>query len=104
MQQEQERAVADTRQAGAEATVVALLFGLLADDGFDLLPLHAEGRVGEGVVKHLARQAVGRQGVAKDDVGNVLALDQHVGLADGIGLGVEFLPVHHQPCLGVEAS
>jgi len=31
----------------------------------------------------------------------VLALDQHVGLADGVGLVVEFLAVHRQPCLRV---
>jgi hypothetical protein len=45
--------------------------------------------------------AVIRQGVAEADVGNILALDQHVGLADGVGLGVEFLAEHGQPRLGV---
>ena len=49
-------------------------------------------------------QAVGGKGVAEDDVGDVLALDEHVGLADRIGLGVEFLAVHHQPRIWVQAG
>ena len=94
VQQEQQRAVADARQAGAEAAVEALLLGFLADLLLDLLPLHAEGRIGEHVVEVLARQAVVGERVAEDDVGDVLPLDEHVGLADGVGLGVELLPVH----------
>ena len=31
-----------------------------------------------------------------------MPFDQHVGLADGVRLGVEFLAVHHQPGVGVE--
>ena len=46
--------------------------------------------------------AVVGQGVAEHDVGDILALDQHVGLADRVGLGVEFLPVDHQPRIRVE--
>ena len=61
VQQEQQRAVADARQAGAEAAVEALLLGFLADLLLDLLPLHAERRIGEHVVEVLARQAVGRR-------------------------------------------
>ncbi len=101
VQQEQQRAIADARQAGAEAAVEALLLGLLADLLLDLLPLHAEGRIGEHVVEVLAGQAVVGERVAEDDVGDVLPLDQHVGLADGVGLGVQLLPVHHQPRLRV---
>jgi hypothetical protein len=73
VQQEQQRAVADARQAGAEAAVEALLLVLLADFLLDLLPLHAEGRVGQHVVELLAGQAVVAERVAEDDVGDVLA-------------------------------
>jgi len=45
-----------------------------------------------------------RRGVAADDIGDVLPFDQHLGLADGIGLGVQFLPIHHQAGIGVEAT
>ncbi len=58
VQQKQQRAVADTRQSGAEAAVETHLLGFLTDNGFDLLPLHTEGRIGEAVVKELARQTV----------------------------------------------
>jgi len=46
-------------------------------------------------------QAIGGEGVAEDDVGDVLALDEHVGLADGVGLGIELLPIHDQPTSGL---
>ena len=45
--------------------------------------------------------AVVAQGVAKGDVAYVLAFDEHVGLADGVGLGVEFLAKDGQARLGV---
>jgi hypothetical protein len=88
--QEQEGAVVDARQAGAEAAgeafvAVLVLYGLL-----DLLPLHAEGRVGEHVVEALAGVAVVGEAVAAGDVARVLGLEQHVRLADGEGL-VELL-------------
>ena len=65
VQQEQQRAVADARQARPEAAVEALLLGLLADLLLDLLPLDAERRIGEHVVEVLAGQAVGRQGCCR---------------------------------------
>ncbi len=36
-----------------------------------------------------------------DDVADVVAFDQHVGFTDRIGLGVEFLTVHHQPSIRI---
>ena len=51
-----------------------------------------------------AGQAVGGEGVAEDDVGDVLTLDEHVGLADGIGLGVELLAVYHEAGVGIQAG
>jgi hypothetical protein len=101
VQQEQQRSVADARHAGPETAVVALVFALLADVLLDVLPLHPEGRVGEHVVEVLAGQAVGGQRVAEHDVADVLALDEHVRLADGVGLGVQLLAVHHQTCARV---
>ena len=49
----------------------------------------------------LVRVAVVGERVAEDDVGDVLPLDQHVGLADGVGFGVQLLPEHRQPRLRV---
>ena len=45
--------------------------------------------------------AVVGQRVAEDDVADVLPLDEHVRLADGVGLRVELLPVHREPRLGI---
>ena len=52
--EEEERAVVDAGQAGAEATVEAELLVLVLDLLLDLLPLDAEGRVGEQVVERAA--------------------------------------------------
>ncbi len=95
MQQEQQRAIRDTRQAGAEATVEALLAVLVSDLLLHLLPLHAKRRVAEHEVKVVlgAGQLIVGQGIAQLDAGHVLALDQHVRLADGVGLGVKLLTV-----------
>ena len=101
MQQKQHGAVGHARQAGAEAPGKALGLVLAAHFLLDLLPFHAEGRVGEHVVEVPAGVAVVAEGVAEHDVGHVLALDEHVGLADGVGLGVELLPVDGQAGLGV---
>ena len=89
---------------GPKRPLKPMLLGLFANHGFDLLPLHAEGRIGKHVVEDFRQQAVGGEGVAEDDVGDVLALDEHVGLADGVGLGVQFLAVHDQPGVGVQAG
>jgi hypothetical protein len=102
VQQEQQRAVRHARQARPEAAAVALLLVLVADGLLDLLPLHAEGRVGEHVVEQLAQQAVVAERVAEHDVADVLAADQHVGLADGVRLGVQLLAEQRQPGLGVQ--
>ncbi len=101
MQQEQHRSVAHPRQAGAEPAVEALLLVLVPDSLLYLLPFHAEGRVGKHVVEPALRVAVVAQGVAGNDVGDILALDEHVRLADGVGLVVEFLPVQGEPGLRV---
>jgi hypothetical protein len=51
--EEQEAAVVDAGQAGAEAAGEALGGVLVADGLLDLLPLDAEGRVGQQVVAGL---------------------------------------------------
>ena len=115
MQEEEERSVADPRQSGTEASVESHLLVFLADDGLDLFPLHAKRRIGKHVVEELPKESVGGEGVPEDDVGDVLALDEHVGLADGVGFGIELLPVHDEagvriepmevfPCLGEHAA
>ena len=102
MHEEQQRAIAHTRQPRPKAAAIALLFVFLADFLFDLLPLDAEGGIGEHVVELLAGQPIVRQRVAEDDVGDVLPLDQHVGLADGVGLRVQLLAIHDEPSIRVQ--
>jgi hypothetical protein len=107
--QEEQRAVVDARQAGAEATAVAQGLGLVLDVPLLLLPLHAEGRVGQHVVEGalalgVAVEAVPGEGVAEDDVVGVLALDQHVSLADGPGLVVPVLAEQVGIGVGVEVA
>ena len=96
-----QRPVAHAREAGAETPVEALGLRLLADLLLDFLPLDAERRIGEHVVEVFAVQAIRRERVPEDDVGDVLPLDEHVRLADGVGLGVQLLPVHDEARLGV---
>ena len=60
----------------------------------DLLPFHPERRIGQHVVEVLALERIFGEGVAERDVVRVLALDHHVGAADRVGLGVQFLAVH----------
>ena len=68
----------------AEAPLEAERVTLLLDVVLLLLPLHAEGRIGEHVVERrgppaaAARVAIPGEAVAEDDVLGVLALDQHV--------------------------
>ena len=97
--QEQQRAVVDPRQACAEAPLVAQRVALSLDGVLLLLPLHAKGRIGQHVVERVlatvgaACVAVRCERVAQNDALGVLALDQHVGLADRPGLVVQVLPV-----------
>jgi len=72
-----------TVQSGAETPVEPHFFGLLADFLLNFLPFHAKRRVGEAVVEDFPGQTVGGEGVAENDVGDVLSLDEHVRLADG---------------------
>lgn len=64
----------------------------------DLLPIHTKGRIGEHVVKLVGVELVITQGVAQFDAADVLALDEHVPLADGVALGVQLLAkgAHHR--------
>ena len=74
-------------------------------------PLHTKGGVGQHVVEAPLRVAVAvhsavfafarAQGVAEDDVSNILALDHQIRSADGKGFGVVFLAEQLQVGLGV---
>ena len=83
---------------------------LLLDEALLLLPLHAEGRIGQHVVEGdllavcVAIEAVLGEGVAEDDVVGVLALDQHVGLADRPGFVVPVLAEEERIGVGVEIA
>ena len=91
-------------QPGAEAAAEAELGVLGLDLVLHLLPLDPERRIGEQVVEAPVGMAVLGEGVAVDDPGGVLALQHHVGAADGVGLGVELLAEHLQAGLWVELA
>lgn len=95
MQQKQQRTVGNSWQTGAEAAVEALVAVLVGNLLLYLLPFHAERRVTEHKVEVVlgASQLVVGQGIAQLDAGDVLALDQHICLADSVGLGVQLLAV-----------
>src|SRR5579872_1587487 len=50
------------------------------------------------------RVAVFREGIAENDVGHILSLDEHVGLTNRIGLRIEFLTKHRQSRLRIVLS
>ena len=108
--EEEKRAVVHARRARAEAAAEAERVALLLDVALLLLPLHAEGRIGEHVVEGpflavgVAVEAVLGEGVAEDDVVGVLAFDEHVGFADGPGFVVPVLAEEHGLGVGVEVA
>src|SRR5439155_14539951 len=79
------------RKSGAEPAVGAQYLGLVADRLLDLLPLHSVRGIAEKVVVSLPGEGVLAEGVAEDDVPGMLALDHHVGAADGPGLRIDLL-------------
>ena len=108
--EEEERAVVHAGRARAEAPAKAEGVALVLDVALLLLPLHAEGRIGEHVVEGPflaisgAVEAVLGEGVAEDDGVGVLALDEHVGLADGPSFVVPVLAEELGLGIGVEVA
>ena len=100
MLQEEQRAVVHARQAGPEAAIEATLIVLLLDLLLLLLPVHAEGRIGEEVVVGLAVELVLGKAVAVPDVVAaavvVHLLHQHVGRRCGEGALVVVLPIDEE--------
>ena len=99
--QEEHLPVAGRGQAGAEPPRKAEL-GLLLHGGLFVFPLPTEGGIGEDIVKGLPGKLVVGEGVAVLDEVGVVALDEHIRLADGEGLVVDLLPEGHQLRGGVE--
>ena len=88
VEQEQQGAVVDARQLAAVATEV----GAAGDDLFLRFPVHAEGRVGQQIIKALIWKRVVGQGVAQHHLAIIVALDQEIGGGHGVGAGVIVLP------------
>ena len=98
--QEQERAVGDARQASPEpARVAEFRFGF--DLLLDLLPLHAERRVGQQVVESAAGIAILAERIAEDDAPGPAA-QQHLRLARRPRFGVELLAEEKDPCVRID--
>lgn len=100
-QQEQHLPIAGCRQAGAEPSGKAPL-GLGFHRCFLVFPLPAKGRIGQHIVEGLALELIVGQSVAVLDKVGVIALDEHIRLADSKGLIVQLLPKGHQFGGGVE--
>ena len=104
---EEQLHVARGRQAGREAAIDPL--GLLAHGLLDAVarvlaaPGLAEGRVHEYEAHLVVGEAVLLHGVGKADVLGALALDEHVGQADGVGVGDDLLAVEVDVGLGAGA-
>ena len=92
--EEEHLAVRDAGQAGAKAAFGP--GGFAFHGGFFVFPFAAERRVGQHIVKGLARELVVGEGVAQLDVVGILPLDEHVRLADGEGLVIDLLPAQEQ--------
>src|SRR5437764_10979802 len=100
MLQEQERAVVDPRQASPEpARVAGCRLGL--DLVPDLLPLHAERRIGQQVVELPAAVAVLAEGIVEDNAPG-LAAQQHLRRARRPRLRVELLAGEKYPYVRID--
>ena len=90
VEHKQHLSVRDRRQTGTETAIITTLCL-----GFHLrflsLPVNAEGRVGDYIVKFIAAERIIAQGIAVFHAGCVAALDQHIRLGDCISFGVELL-------------
>ena len=99
--QEQQRTVGDPGQSRSEAAVPSEGVVLFGDGLLLLLPLDPEGWVRQHVVERrgpavpAAAVAVFGECVAEDDVVGVVALYEHVGLADGPSFAVPVLAVEN---------
>jgi len=83
--EEEQRAVVHARESGAEAAFVAEDFVFLFDGGGLLLPVHAEGRIGEEVVEFVRAELVVGERVAEPNFAVLVAFDEEVGGGDGKG-------------------
>ena len=105
VQQEQQRAVGDARQAGAEAAVEALLSR--APCGPPSRPSSTPRRTADWRACSrtcCAGWPSSERVLPATMLADILPLDQHVGLADGVGLVVQLLPEHGQPRLAGSCS
>ena len=96
--QEQQRAVGNTWQARAKATVKAFLRMFVVNLALNLFPVHAKRRIREHVVELVQRQLVVRESVTQLNTTDVLAFDQHIGFTDCVGFRVQLLTkgAHHR--------
>ena len=86
------RPIAGARRAGMETPVRVV--GFVLDEVFFLFPAHTKRRVAQHIAEPLAFEFVLRETVALANILGILAHDQHIRFGDGVGLLVEFLPVH----------
>ena len=100
-EQEQHLTVAGRRQTRAKPSGKPPL-GLGFHRRFFILPLPAEGRIGQHIVEGLALELVVGQSVAVLDEVGIVALDEHIRLADSKGLIVQLLSKGHQFGGGIE--
>ena len=90
VEHKQHLSVRNRRQAGTETAIITTLcFGFHLR--FFTLPVNAEGRIRDHIVKFIAAERIIAQGITVFHAGCVAALDQHICLGDRISFGVELL-------------
>jgi len=92
--EEEEGAVVDAGKAGAEAAVVAFVscsFLTYSSSDSHFTPKGDWPACNRTSCRGRRRRFCVAQGVAELDIVDLLALDEHVGTADGVGLGVVVL-------------
>jgi len=91
MLEKQERAVVGSGRPHLKAASKPFLFVFAHNLVFDLLPRDPERRIREHIVEGPAREPSSVEGIPVD-VLRLLALDEHVRVTDGMGLGDSLCP------------
>ena len=102
--EEEEWPIVDAGEPRSEAAIEAECVGFLANLVLVGFPFNAEGRIGEHVIERLAGEAVLREAAAENDVVDVVALDEQVGAAHGVRLGVVVLAEDFEAGVRVELA
>ena len=80
-------------------TAVKATLGFRLDLNLFTLPVDAERRIGNNVVKFITAESIIGEGVAVLHAGCVASLDEHISLGDSVGFRVELLSKTGKACV-----